>query len=118
MARTAELPELVKEFADMSKEYLRQETIEPAKQLGRFGGVSIAAGFVFALGTLLLAIATARSAIEILPEGPYWEALGYVIALGVIGLVSAILVKAGSRKQTRIEPARAERLEDAESEAT
>jgi hypothetical protein len=32
MASPAELPQLVGEFVDLSKEYLRQETLEPAKQ--------------------------------------------------------------------------------------
>ena len=38
MANATELPDLVREFTDMSREYLLQETVEPAKQLGRYAG--------------------------------------------------------------------------------
>ena len=63
MANPTELPELVGEFVDLSKEYLRQETMEPAKQLGRYAGFSIAAGFAFAIGLFFLSIAGMRGII-------------------------------------------------------
>jgi hypothetical protein len=91
------LPDLIGEFVDMSKEYLRQETIEPARQLGRFAGYSIGAGAAFAVGTLFLAIAGLRWLLEMLPEKPYWEGLGYVIAALVLGGVAAVIVGLGAR---------------------
>ncbi|MDJ0925496.1 MAG: hypothetical protein QNJ77_13125 [Acidimicrobiia bacterium] len=88
MAGPSELPQLVTEFVDMSKEYLRQETVEPAKQLGRFAGVTIGASFLFAIGGILLAVAGTRGIIYLLPDGPNWSALGYV--LGALGIVMVI----------------------------
>ena len=70
MAKPTELPELVGEFVDLSKEYLRQETLEPAKELGRYAGFSIGAGVAFAIGMLFLSIAGLRGIIALLPEGP------------------------------------------------
>ena len=41
MARIQDLPRLVSEFGTMAKEYMVQETVEPAKKLGRFAGMSL-----------------------------------------------------------------------------
>lgn len=97
MAGPSELPQLVTEFVDMSKEYLRQETLEPAKRLGRFAGVTIAASFLFAIGGLLLAIAGVRGIIMLLPDGPNWSALGYIIAAVAIVLVIGVVVGIAGR---------------------
>lgn len=100
MANPSELPELITEFVDMSKEYLRQETVEPAKQLGRFAGFSIGAGIAFAIGTLFLSIAGLRWLLEVMPEGEhrvYWEGLGYVIAALALALVAGLIVGIGSQ---------------------
>lgn len=92
MPRATELPQLVTEFVDMSKEYLRQETIEPAKRLGRFAGFTIGASILVAIGSLLLAIAGMRGIIYLLPDGPNWSALGYILGALAIGIVIAVLV--------------------------
>lgn len=96
MANPAELPELVEEFVEMSKEYLRQETVEPAKKLGRYGGYALGAAAAFSLGALFLSIALARLIIRVLPEGPYWEGLGYVLAALVLLAVAGIMIKVTS----------------------
>jgi hypothetical protein len=93
MANPAELPELVEEFVEMSKEYLRQETVEPAKKLGRYAGYAVGAAAAFALGALFLAIAGARLIIRVLPDGPYWEGLGYVLAALVLAAVAGIMIQ-------------------------
>lgn len=96
MAGPSELPDLVREFVDLSKQYLQQETVEPARRLGKYAGFSIGAGFAFGFAALFLGIAVARLFIKILPEGPYWESLGYVLAILVLGGVAGLLVRAGS----------------------
>ena len=93
MTDVRELPEQIKEFVEMSKEYLLQETIVPAKQLGRFGGLALGAGVAFAIGALLLSIGTMRYIQRALPEGPNWEALGYVLSALLLGVVAAVIVK-------------------------
>ena len=92
MPGATELPQLVTEFVDMSKEYLRQETVEPAKRLGRFAGFTIGAAFLFAIGGVLLAIAGMRGIIYLLPEGPNWSALGYILGALAIGVVIGVMV--------------------------
>jgi uncharacterized RDD family membrane protein YckC len=97
MAGPSELPQLVTEFVDLSKEYLRQETLEPAKRLGRFAGYTIAASMVFAIGGLLLAIAAVRGIIYLLPDGPNWSGLGYLLGAIVIGVVIGLIIAVASR---------------------
>ena len=82
----------------MSKEYLRQETLEPAKRLGRFAGYTIGASMLFAIGGLFLAIAGMRGIIYLLPDGPNWSALGYILAALAIVLVIGIMVGLASRE--------------------
>lgn len=92
MASPAELPDLVKEFAEMSKEYVLQETVEPAKQLGRYAGYSMGAALAFALGTLFLTIAGLRWIADALPEGPNYQALAYLIVVLGLAIIAGIIV--------------------------
>lgn len=99
MPSATELPQMVTEFVDMSKEYLRQETMEPAQRLGRFAGYSLGAALMFATGSLLLAIAATRGIILLLPEGSNWSALGYILGALAVGIVIGIMFGMTSRKQ-------------------
>lgn len=103
MAKLQDLPAMITEFRDLAKEYLLQETVEPAKKLGHFAGFSLGAAALWALGIMLLGVAGLRGLIAILPEGPYWEALAYLIIVIVAAAIIAILVKVGPSSKT--EPA-------------
>lgn len=91
MASPKEIPELTTEFVAMAKEYVKQETIEPAKKLGRLAAFSFAGAILFVLAAILLTIAGARTLIDVLPDGALWSGLGYIIA-GVAALVVTGLV--------------------------
>jgi len=93
MAGATELPELVREFTDMSVEYLRQETLGSASRLGRYAGFVVGAALSFAVGAVLLSIAGARAIIDVLPDGSNWSALGYLITALVMALILALLIK-------------------------
>lgn len=92
MTSVRELPDLVREFASMSMEYMRQETVDPARQLGRFAAMSFAAAVCFALAALLLGIAVTRYIIMALPEGQNWEALGYLLGVLALAGVAGVLI--------------------------
>ena len=93
MAQIQDIPKLVAQFIELAKEYLLQETLEPAKKLAHFAGYSIGAAALWAAALVLLSVAGLRALIDVLEPGPYWEALGYVIfSLVLVGLM-AILVK-------------------------
>lgn len=94
MAEIGDLPRLVNEFGTMAREYLVQETVGPAKKLGRFSGLSFGAALAWAAGIMFLSVAGLRAFVDVLPVGPYWEALAYVgfavflaIVLGVLAAV-------------------------------
>lgn len=92
MAQLTDIPRLVGEFVTLAKEYMLQETVEPAKRLGHFAGFSIGATALWAIGFILLAVAGLRTIYSVLPEGPYWEALSYVIATIAIGAFMALVI--------------------------
>jgi len=91
VAKAKELPGLISEFGTLAKEYVRQRTLEPAKALGRVGGLGFAAAFLFALAALFLAVAGMRAIVAALPDGDIWSGFGYILAsiglMGVIGFV-------------------------------
>ena len=91
MAGPRELPQLVAEFFDLSKQYLRQETLEPAKRLGRLAAFSGLASILFVLAALFLAVAGMRAIVEAMPDGVLWSGLGY-LASGIALLVVTGLV--------------------------
>ncbi|MGB9359710.1 MAG: phage holin family protein [Acidimicrobiia bacterium] len=103
MAKLQDLPAMITDFRDLAKEYLLQETVEPAKKLGHFAGFSLGAAALWALGIMLLGVAGLRGLMAILPDGPYWEALAYLIIVVVAIAIIAVLVKVGPSSKT--EPA-------------
>jgi len=93
MADISDIPDLIREFYDLSKSYLIQETVEPAKKLGHFGGYSLGAAAIWAAAVVLLSVAGLRALYDVLPDTAYWEALAYVtFAVLLVGFM-AILVK-------------------------
>ncbi len=93
MADINEIPDLIREFYELSKSYLIQETVEPAKRLGHFGGYSLGAAAIWAAAVVLLSVAGLRALYDVLPDSPYWEALAYIVfAVALVGFM-AILVK-------------------------
>ena len=97
MAAVRELPDLVREFIDLSKTYLRQETLEPAKLLGRFAGFAIGGAVLFALGALFVGIAGMRLLRDALPDSMNWSAVGYVVAAVIVAIVAAVIMAVTSR---------------------
>jgi hypothetical protein len=79
------------ELVELSKEYLLQETLEPAKRLGKVAGLSVGAGMLIAVGVILLATAGMRYLIDIFPEGGLWTALALftssLVSAGVAGII-------------------------------
>lgn len=86
-----EIPEKLTELYQMSKEYLRQETIEPAKRLGKQAAFGIGGAILMALGASLLAWGVYFGMLYLLPEGEWWRVLAkgvtVVAALLGVGLV-------------------------------
>jgi hypothetical protein len=95
VTRVKELPELIGEFIELTKQYVRERTVDQARALGRGAGFAFAAGFVFFLAAILLAIAGTRAIVDLMPDGNIWSGFGYVIsAIGLVGIAGLIIWRA------------------------
>lgn len=91
MPDSQEIPQITNELVDMSREYLRQEVAEPAKQLGKQAGLGIGGAIIVAIGAFLAAWGVYYGLVLWLPEGEWWVVLARfitaLIAAGLAGLV-------------------------------
>lgn len=91
MAGAKELPQLIGEFFDLAKQYLKDSITLPARRLGRLAGFSFMSAMLFALAALLLGVVVLRVITEAMPDGRIWSGFGYILAslslLAVTGLV-------------------------------
>jgi len=91
MPNAGEVPRIAAELLEMSREYLRQQTIEPAKRLGKHAGMGIGGAFAMAVGAICLAWALYYGLRLLLPEGEWWivlsRGLTAVGAAGAAGLI-------------------------------
>lgn len=92
MPEPHEIPEIASELADMSRDYLRQETLEPAKRLGKQAAMGFGGAIVLAIGSVCLAWALYYGLQLLFPDGEWWvvlsrglTALAAGIAAGIIG---------------------------------
>lgn len=97
MANMQELPELISDSLDLSKQYLKQETVEPAKRLGKAAGLGFAAATLFGMAALLGGIAINRWIIRLLPDGRAWSGLAYVISAVVLVAIGGLIIYLGRR---------------------
>ncbi|MGQ0848812.1 MAG: phage holin family protein [Actinomycetota bacterium] len=68
-----EIPELVSELAGMSKEYLRQETLEPARRLGKHAAFGIGGAVAFSLASIFLTFGLFTYLRRVLPDTEWWS---------------------------------------------
>jgi len=94
-----EIPELTSELIDMSREYLRQETIEPAKRLGKHAGMGLGGAAVLGLGAIFVIWGLYNALTMWLPEGEWWVVLSRLItaltAAGAAGVVVWMMQRPG-----------------------
>jgi hypothetical protein len=86
MPEPHEIPQLTTELIDMSREYLRQETLEPAKRLGKTAGMGLGGAVAISLGAFLLVLALYNGLKMWLPAGEWWVVLArFITALAAAG---------------------------------
>lgn len=92
MSNAQEIPQITTELVEMSREYLRQETLEPAKRLGKQAGMGIGGAIAMSIGAVCLAWALYYSLQLLFPEGEWWVVLSRlstaVAAAGAAGLIA------------------------------
>ncbi len=70
----------------MAREYLRQETLEPAKRLGKHAGMGVGGAMVLSFGSFLLVLALYFLLRMVLPATEWYEVLArFLTALGAAG---------------------------------
>lgn len=85
MPNAQEIPQITTELVEMSREYLRQETLEPAKKLGKQAGMGIGGAIIMAIGVVCLAWGLYYGVQLALPDGEWWV----VLSRGITAIVSA-----------------------------
>lgn len=92
MATPNEFAVLVTDLVDVSKQYLRDQTLEPARRLGRLAGFGIGGAVLLAVSFLFFGLAAFALLRAVLPETPWWSvaARGFTTVLlagsaGIIG---------------------------------
>lgn len=91
MPDSHEIPQITSELVEMSREYLRQETIEPAKALGKQAGMGIGGALVMAIGAICLVWGLYYGLIWVFPEGEWWTVLSrFLAAVAAAGAAALI----------------------------
>ena len=91
MADIQEIPQLVRDLVDMSKDYLRQEVIEPIKNLGRHAGMGLGGAILFSLGAFVALLGVYSLLKMVLPESAWYVVLARLLT-AVVGAAAAGLV--------------------------
>ncbi|MFV1963102.1 MAG: phage holin family protein [Acidimicrobiia bacterium] len=96
MADRQEIPQIATELIDMSREYLLQETIEPAKRLGKVAGMGVGGAIVMSLGAFLMAWALYYGLVSlfrgVVTDSQWWVVLSrFLTALTAAGTAGIIV---------------------------
>jgi hypothetical protein len=95
------VPTLVSELWELTLAYLKQETIEPIKELGRFVAFGVAGSLVLSAGLVLLTLAGLR-ALQTQTSTTFmgnWSWVPYLLTLAGCGAVAAFAARAISAKK-------------------
>ncbi len=94
------IPEVVNELWALTREYARQETIDPLKGVGRYLGFGLGGALIGALGVLLLMFAGLRALQTETGTAltGSWSWVPYFIVVAVAALLVAWAVSRISRK--------------------
>ena len=99
------LPQLVQELLDLVRTYVKQETVEPLKGLGRYIGYGVPGALAMGFGLVLLFLAGLRAAQT--ESGDHFTGnlswLPYAITAGGTVLVLVLAVTAIGRARRRVQ---------------
>ena len=105
MADTApkSLPEVVSELWALTRDYAKQETVEPLKGVGRYLGFGFGGAVIGGIGVLLLMLSLLR-ALQTQTGTALtgsWSWVPYFVVVAVAALIVAWAITRISRKQSR-----------------
>jgi hypothetical protein len=91
--RTPPLPQLVTELRDLVVTYVRQQTVIPLKQLGRYVAFGIGGSLLLGFGVVFLAMSGLR-ALQTETDGTFdgdWSWVPYVIMVFLLAIGGALV---------------------------
>ncbi|MGH8912589.1 MAG: hypothetical protein ACRDVD_08755 [Acidimicrobiia bacterium] len=91
MPEPKQIPELAGELYAMSKEYMLQETVEPAKKLGAYAGLGIGGAVAFAAAAVLAILGVYALFQFVLPTTPWFNVLARGLTVVVAGLAGGLI---------------------------
>lgn len=91
MIRPQDFPQQITELYYMSKEYLRQETIEPAKALGKQAGMGLGAGMLMSFGAFLGTWGIYFALVNQVFEGEWGRVWSKLVTAGVAVIAAALI---------------------------
>lgn len=91
MAKFQEIPQLAQDLVESSIAYLRQETIEPAKRLGKQAGMGISGALLLSLGAFLAVLGIYALLKMVLPEGEWWVVLSRLLTAVSAAIVAGLI---------------------------
>ena len=77
---------------EMSREYLRQETIEPAKQLGKQAGMGIGGAILIGIGAVCGVWGVYYGLQLLFPEGAWWVVLSRTVTALIAAAAAGVVV--------------------------
>lgn len=96
MTDPKELPQQVSDLIELTKQYLRQETVDPLRRIGQSVARALIAALLVGLGVVLMAMGFHRFFGEIFPVGQWWET-ATAATTAVVFLLAAVIVAARLR---------------------
>lgn len=103
-ASNKSVSDVVSELKDLVVAYARQETVDPLKQLVRFGAFGVLGSVVLSMGLVLLALAVLR-ALQTETAGTFdgnWSWAPYVLTLFACLVVAGLAARAiGKQRRAR-----------------
>ncbi|MGH3649503.1 MAG: phage holin family protein [Acidimicrobiia bacterium] len=90
MPDAKEIPNIAGELVEMSREYLRQEILDPANQLGKHAAMGVGGAVAMAIGAVCLVWGLYYGLQLWLPDGEWWvvlaRGLSAIVAAGAAGI--------------------------------
>ncbi|HEY7704540.1 MAG TPA: phage holin family protein [Acidimicrobiia bacterium] len=91
MAQPQEIPDLARELASMTKEYLQQETKGQMQEVGQYAGFGLGATVLFCLSALLFVASVFALLLLVLPDTHWWKVGARFLAALVAALAAFII---------------------------
>ncbi len=92
MARFQEIPQIAQDLIESSVAYLKQQTIAPAKRLGKHAGMGLGGAVLYSLGAFLAILGVYALLKMVFPETEWYVVLARLLtaltAAAVAGVVA------------------------------